>query len=195
MTVYVDTDALKATLTLSNTSYANDDIDAVAVAASAAIEQAQGRTYGKSAEDETRYYTPTVRGVLWIDDLAELTSLRVQTAVDAEWDTWAGDTHYRLAPFNAPAHGQPYTQIQALPGSVFPCYSYARVEVVGKFGWPTPPAGVVEAATLVATQLLKRRRDTPFPVMAVADQAAYITKTDPQVAALLHGLSRRKLLV
>ncbi len=41
MAVYVDTDAFKASLTLTGTTYADDDVDQVAQAASLAIDQAQ----------------------------------------------------------------------------------------------------------------------------------------------------------
>lgn len=193
MTVYVDTDALKASLTLTGTTYADDDVDAVVAAASGAIEKAMGRDYGKSAEDETRYFTPTAARTLHIDDLAELTSVRVDPAWEGSWETWTLDTDFWLGPGNAALNGQPYTMILPLAGKAFPTGRYARVEVVGRFGWPSPPAQIVEAATLVAAQLLRRRRDTPFAVLAIGDAAAYITRNDPQVAALLHNLGRRKL--
>lgn len=195
MAVYVDTDALKASLTLTGTTYADDDVDQVVQAASQAIDQAQGRTYGKSAADETRVYTPTGAGVLYIDDLAVLTSIRIDPAGEAAWEAWTAETHFRLGPVNAADVGKPYTIISTIGGYRFSSHRHARVEVVGRFGWPAPPASIVEAATIVAAQLLKRRRDSPFPVLSVGDQAAYITRNDPQVVALLHGLQRRTLLV
>ncbi len=195
MTVYVDTDALKASLTLAGTTYADDDLDAVAAAASGAIEQAQGRTYGKSGTDETRFFASVAKGPLYIDDLAALTSVRVDYAGAAEWQDWTLNEHFALGPSNASLLRQPYTHLTSLAGHYFPRGRFGMVEVVGKFGWPAVPPQITEAATLLATQLVRRRRDTPFPVLAIGEVAAYITRTDPQISALLNGLSRRALFV
>jgi hypothetical protein len=190
-TVYVDSDDLKVSLTLDGTTFADTDVDAACIAASGAIEEVQGRDYGRSDEDEIRFFTPTDWEVLTIDDLVELTTLRVDRG-DGTFETWTVDTDFRVEPLNAEGKGRPFTSLRAM-AQRFPCARLARVEVTGIFGWPAPPQQIIEAASIIAAQLVKRKRDAPFGVLNVGDVAAYIVRNDPMIAQLLNGLSRRPI--
>jgi hypothetical protein len=196
MSVYVDSDDFKATLTLQGTTFADDDLDASLAAASAGVDKAQGRTYGKSEEpDVVRLYSPDSRELLVIDDLAEFTSLRVDTTGDGTWDTWTLDTDFRLEPLNAELDSEPFTNIRALATQRFPVYRFALVEITGAFGWPAPPQQIVEATSIIASQLVKRKRENPYGFVISGDVVAYLIRNDPQVSFLLNGLSRRRQLV
>ena len=197
MSLYVDTDDLKKTIAASGTTVLDDDIDQTALAASAGLDKALGRTFGKDTADVTRYFTATDSGYVRIDDLAELTTLKTDDTGSGSYSvTWA-TTDYLLGPLNAAADDEPYTSISVAHGGNyrFPT-SYARaVEVTGRFGWPSPPWQIKEAATLIVEQLLQRKRSMPMGFAITADGAAYIARTDPQIAFLLEGLGRRRLFV
>lgn len=192
MTVYVDSDELKASLSLTGTTFADDDIDLNIDAAGAMIDDELGRRFDK--QTSTRLYTPVDRDLLEIDDLVTLTTLRVDTAGDGTWTAWAEDTDFRLEPLNAAELDQPWTHVRALRTQHFTVGEFSLVEIAGTFGWQSPPKAVVRAAKLIATQLLMRDRSAPYGVIvAGADvgAVAYIARHDPHLAGLLGRLSRR----
>lgn len=196
-TVYVDADDFKKTLVAEGSTFLDDDIDLALQAASEGIDRAQGRSYGLGEdENEVRLYDSVLGETLYIDDLVDLVSLRVDRSGNGSFDTWAVDTDFSLRPPNAAGQSQPFNQIRVHRSETFPCDSYAVVEVTGQFGWPTPPASVIAATGIIAAQLLKRAREAPFGVVSISSEtAAYIARNDPQVAFLLHGLGRRQLFV
>jgi len=194
-TVYVDSDDLKVSLALDGTTYADVDVDAACIAASGAVEEVQGRDYGKSDEDEVRFFTPTDWETLSIDDLVELTTLRVATTFGGTYETWTLDDDFRLTPLNAEGKGRPFTTLQAV-NKRFPTGRLSVVEITGIFGWPAPPQQIIEATSIIAAQLIKRKRDAPFGFQVVNQEtAAYIARNDPMVVQLLNGLGRRALFV
>ena len=192
--VYVDVDDFKKTLAAEGSTFLDDDIEIALQAASAGIDEAQGRTYGKSDEDEVRVFSPDNRELLWIDDLAaEPTTVRVDTAGDGTFETWTQDTDFRLGPLNAEIKGKPFTSIRAKNRGL-PVGDFSIVEVTGIFGWPAPPSQIVEATGIIASQLVKRAREAPFGVVSISSEtAAYIARNDPHVSFLLQGLGRRQL--
>lgn len=202
MTVYVDTDALKASLELVGSTHYDDDLDSAALAASVAIDNLLGRRFGKSTEDEARLYSTTGRvSPFTIDDLVALTSVTVDRDGDGTFEeTWTRDTDFRLLPLNAEASSLPWRQIEVMTRGR---YSLPRtggvLKVTGRFGWGSPPAPVVEAATLLATQLYKRKREAPFGVQALsvgdATVAAQIARRDPHISMLLQPYNATPLFV
>jgi hypothetical protein len=78
--LYVTLAALKATLSITATTW-NDDLTAAIAAASRAIDEECGRRfYADDDATSIRYYTPSVASHLTIDDLAALTSVYIDTA-------------------------------------------------------------------------------------------------------------------
>jgi hypothetical protein len=111
--LYVTLAALKATLSITASTW-NDDLTAAIAAASRAIDEECGRRfYADDDATSVRYYTPTVGSHLTIDDLAALTSVYIDTAGTGSYSTlWTSGTHFHLSPYNASEDGWPYTEIE-----------------------------------------------------------------------------------
>lgn len=198
MSAYCDSDVIKATLTLTNTTFADDDIDAAIAAASDAINDYCNRVFDRDLDTEvTRIYTPQSTELCFIDDLVELATLETDQDGDGNHErTWTLGSEFVLDPANALADGQAYTQLclNTYRASVpFPAWSPQSVKVTGKFGWPggVPPK-VTEAAQLLTNRLVKRVREAPFGVAGVSamGEAVRIVRTDPDYANLLRRLVR-----
>lgn len=195
--LYVDPDEVKATLVLTGTTFADDDVDSACAAASEGIDLELGRTFGKDSEDVTRVYTARDPRLLKVNDLVEITTLKTDEDGDGTYEiTWA-TTDYYLEPLNAALDDEPYTTLRVHPLGVnrFPLRYPKAVQIVGKFGWPSVPAGVKEAAGLIASQLIQRKRSMPMGFVINGETAAYIIRNDPQIAFLLKGRGRRTLVV
>lgn len=202
MTLYADTDTLKATLEISGTTLYDDDLDTAIAAASAAIDNLLNRTFGRSATDETRLYSTTgLKSPVHVDDLAAYTSLLVDRDGDGTYEeTWTRDTDFRLLPLNASTLNQPWTHIETLRGGNYTLPGTGGVlKLTGRYGWPSPPAPIVEAAALIAEQLFKRKRDAPFGVQAISlgdtTIAAQIARRDPHLSLLLAPYNNTPLFV
>lgn len=198
MSSYCDSDVVKNTLTLSGTTFADDDIDAAISAASDAINDYCNRVFDRDlTETVERVYTPQSTELVLIDDLVELVTLETDQDGDGVHErTWTISKEFVLDPANALADGQAYTQLCLNPyrASVpFPAWSPQSVKVTGKFGWPggVPPK-VTEAAQLLTNRLVKRKREAPFGVAGMSDMGAAvrIVHTDPDYANLLRRLVR-----
>lgn len=195
MTVYVDSDDLKKTLTLEGTTFRDEDIDSACVAASAQVEKMMNRDYGQSAEDTIRFYTARDSRRLVVHDLVDLTSVKCDDNADGSFETTWDATDYVLEPFNAVLDGLPFTELTVPRYGTrrFPVNVRRGVEITGVWGWPSPPQQVVEAAALIAAQVIKRKVDAPFGFVIGVEAAAYIAHNDPTIKGLLHDLGRRKL--
>jgi hypothetical protein len=67
--------------------------------------------------------------------------------------------------------------------------------VTGKFGWAAVPGAIVEAVTILATQLLRRAREAPFGVVAIGMDVGAVTRlavTDPSVRFLVADYQRER---
>jgi len=189
MTSYITPADLKASLSLEDQSYADQDVELAIAAASRGIDGMTGRRFYKDQDaNRIRYYTPTRHDTLHINDLVELTTRRVD---GEEWEE--GD--YRLLPLNAAADGHPYTTIIPVGRRRFPAGVVGGVEVVGRFGWPEVPDAVKAATSILATKLLKRTREAPFGVVAFAlddGTAIRIARNDPDVRFLVDSYMRNQ---
>lgn len=205
---YVDVDDLKATLNVgAGTTYLDDDLAAAVETASRAVDLACSRRrlrkFWLDDEDVARLYLPRDwQGPLEINDLVELTSIEAGSGDGTFGDPWVEGTDFTLLPLNAPADGWPWTHLHAgpigsrwsWPEQDWPFTRWPRVvRVVGKFGWAEVPPGIRDATALLATRLLKRKREAPFGVVGFgADQAAavHIARTDPDVSGLIQPYLR-----
>lgn len=192
---YVDPDDLKTTLGINDT-YADDDIDAACNAATEALERELGRKFSKDSSDVTRLYTALDPWFLNIRDLVSLTSLKTDEDGDGTFETTWASTDRKLFPLNASSDNEPYTHIEVdlVNGDfLFPVGIQGAVQIVGKWGWPKIPQGVVTAASIIAAQLFKRRRENPGFIIT-SETAIVILRNDPQLNALLKGLNRHKVV-
>lgn len=197
---YVELEQLKQTLTLAGTSFADWDLQVAAQSASRLADEITGRRFYPDADaNQVRTYTALSDVVVHVDDLLQLTSLKTDPDGDGTFDeTWAA-ADYRLEPLNAAAEGRPWERIRRHPAGdyCFPTCYPAAVQVTGKFGWSAAPAQIVEATMLLATRLLKRKREAPFGLVAVAGvesgTPAHISRVDPDVRALLDPFVRDTL--
>jgi hypothetical protein len=153
------------------------------------------RDFGKSDDDVVRYYTARDPRVLVIDDIVTLTSLKTDDDADGTFETTWATTDYVLAPFNAATDDEPYMQITVPRYGTknFPTNVQRGVEVTAEWGWPQPPQQVLVVAALIATQLVKRKRDMPFGFVIGPEAAAYISRSDPTIQGQLNDLGRKKL--
>lgn len=197
-TTYVTLSALKATLSITATTW-DTDLTAAITAASRAVDEEAGRRFWIDDDAaQVRYYTPTYFDAVIIDDLVTLTSVAVDTAGDGSFSTtWTSGTHFDLAPYNAAADSWPYTALEVRPqgGGYLPTYSRS-VKVTGKFGWPTVPGAITEATSILAARLFKRAREAPLSVWGIGADGSpvRISKTDPDVCMLVEPYSRRRML-
>lgn len=185
---------MKATLTLTGETYADADISAAIVAACRAIDNRCNRRFYKDTSDTTRYYTPLRPDYLRIDDLADVTSVKVDQGGDGTFEeTWVENTDFWFEPLNAETDGWPRTSIHVHPssGSSFPSYRRS-VQIVGKHGWDVVPGAVVEATTIMASRLLKRAREAPFGVASLGLDGAgvRVVRLDPDVELLIGPYAR-----
>lgn len=184
---YLTLTELKNSSELIGTSFADYDIQRGIAAASRGIDEYTGRFFFQSVG--TRYYTAVEPGYIDIDDLISGGVVATDQDGDGVFETaWTANTDYLLTPLNAVADGRPYEEIRTHPlGSYrFPCFPRS-VSVAGTFGWPTVPDPVIEATTIIATKLVKRKREAPFGIVGVGidNFAVRIARTDPDVAFLL----------
>lgn len=202
---YIELEQLKSTAELTGTSFADQDLLIAIGAASRAIDFATGRRFWLDAGTaNVRVYTPELSGMLRIDDLAALTSVKVARTSSGVFDeTWANGTEFVLEPRNAAADGKPWEYLSLRPyGNTnvgyygFPVYPNS-VEITGQFGWPAVPDDIRVYASIIATKLTKRMREAPFGIAGIGfDGAAVrIARTDPDVAPGLVNYSRKRLLV
>ena len=157
------------------------------------IERRVGRFFTTDAANVYRVYRATDLSnepkSLFVDDLVSVASIKVDTDDDgsfADEDAWAA-TDYELYPLNA-ADGPepaPYTRILIPSWSTKDLWGRHRVEVGGKFGWPSVPAAI-ERATVHLTGIL--RLETPRATRQVNIGLDRVEETSRQAQEILNAL-------
>jgi len=187
---YVTLQEVKASAELTGMSFADNDLRAAIPSAARGIEEYCDRRFWLD-DDATsvRYYSPVDNYCVQIDDLVTLGTFQTDYDGDGTFETsWAVNTDFVLDPLNASADGKPYEEVRLHPHSSlrFPCWPRS-VKITGQFGWPTVPAPIKQATTIMAVRLMMRARQAPFGVIGIgADNVAVrISKTDPDVAFLI----------
>ncbi len=179
---YTTTDIVSAALGLDSTDTTRDtEIQAAIDAAEDMIDKHCGRTFSLAASASARTFVPDGSGCLVVDDIGSTTGLVVETGTRGS-STWTATTDFESTPLNAIAKGRPITGLDYFGTWGGP---YSRVRVTAKWGWPTVPKAVSQAATLQATRLFKRK-DSPEGVLGGPDFGfTRVSRLDPDVAALL----------
>lgn len=194
---YLDASTLKSSLSLTGETFADADITSSLSAASRAIDEACNRRFwADPAGTNIRHYTPTSPYFVAIDDLITLTSMQLDSGLDGSFSTTLtlnGD--FDLEPLNAATvvPAEPYTRVKMRPRSGQYFWQEPRyVKVTGKFGWPAVPAEIIEATSILASMLVKRKREAPFGIAAIGMEGVgvRIATTDPQVKMLIGSYMR-----
>lgn len=187
MTTYATAGDLKSTLSLQGDSFADPDIALAISAASRGIDKVTHRRfYADANATQVRYYTPTSRRLVVIDDLVTLTSLQTGPGDNTFPTTLTLHSQFEMEPLNAAADARPWTKLRAVSAS-FPA-ARRSVKVTGKFGWAAVPDEITQATTLLASKLVKRAREAPFGVVigfGDGGEVARIARMDPDVAMLV----------
>lgn len=199
-TLYVTATELKATLELSNETYADADIAVAVDAASRMIDDhCRRRFYADADALQVRYYSPFIPDLLVVDDVITITELATDPGGDGTFEnTWTVNTDYLALPLNRElvdaTNYEPWRTIKRHPAGryQFPTAYPRSVKLTGKFGWPVVPSRVEQATTIMAGRLLKRGRETPYGVVGLGldGGSVRIPKVDADVQALLARLVR-----
>jgi hypothetical protein len=181
---------VKASLGIPVAATADDDaIDAAIAAAEALVDNYTGRTF--VAASSTRTYIPRTASTLDIDDLTSVTSgLTVKT--DEDQDGTFETTLTITTDFVAVGNDAPFrTLTNVNRGWPLSLYGRPTVEITGVFGYAAAvPANIKQAALLMSCRLFQRKASPlGFQAGAISEFGPVrISRTDPDVAALLQGV-------
>jgi len=190
---YVELEQFKAATELTGQNFADLDIQAALVTCSRTIDLACNRRFWKDTADTTRYYTPANGSFCRIDDLADVTSVSVDSDGDGTWVTWTENTDFTFSPLNAETDGWPRISIRVHPLSGQALHVWPRsVRVIGRHGWDAVPSQISDATKLMAARLVKRTREAPFGVTAVGIEGVgmRVPRIDPDVDMLISPFRR-----
>ena len=168
-------------------------ITAAINAAEAQIDQYCGRTFATAVTPSARTYYPATDKLVHVDDIGTLTGLVVKedTSDDGTFDTTLTIT----TDFVLDGNEAPHTTIRLVDGTWSrPRSNRPSVEVTAAWSYDdtATPAQVVQAATILGARLYQRR-SSPLGFQAGGSPefgAMRVSRTDPDVAALLTGLRR-----
>lgn len=163
-------------------------ITAAIAAAQALVDNYTGRTF-EVAATSVRTYLPRTASILDVDDIATTTGLVVK--VDNDQDGTFETTLTVTTDYVVVGNDTPFRQLTNVNNG-WPLSLYGRptVEITAKFAYSeTPPDNIKQAALLLACRLYQRKASPlGFQAGAVSEFGPVrISRTDPDVAALLQG--------
>lgn len=174
----------------SSTSSENTAIDNAIAAADAEIDQITGRTFVVPSGATAKTFIPYDDYTLYVDDVAQLTGLVVKedTTLDGTYDTTLTITTDYVVNGNS----APYRVIKRVDGDTWPRDRYGRptVEVTAFYGYGMAVPDQIKQCSLVIAARLYQRRSSPLGFQAGSVDVGFvrISRTDPEVIALLRGL-------
>ncbi len=135
------------------------------------IDGKMGRFFNVDASDVARVYVPADNlKSLWVDDLsATPTTIKLDTGGDGTFTTTLEATDFELLPLNADKgpEPRPYTRIGMTPwGNYSGFEKNIRVQITGKFGWPSIPVAIQQATIHLAAIL---RLESPRATTRIAE--------------------------
>ena len=174
----------------SSTSSENTSIDNAIAAAEAEIESICGRTFEVPSSATAKTFIPFDDFTVFCDDIAQKTGLIVKCDDDMNGSyetTLTITTDYVLNGNTAP-----YRVLKRVDGDVFPRDRYGRptVEITAYWGYGMAVPDQVKQCALVLAARLYQRRSSPLGFQAGNVDIGFvrISRTDPEVIALLRGL-------
>jgi len=188
---------LKAKILPEGVTFTTNDsmVENIIEAVSRWIDAYCGRIF-YTTSSETRVYTPTTPLLTVTDDIATITSVKIDTGSRAYGTTLAA-TDYDTIPFNTASTVMPIMGLKITPNGTqrfYPTISKS-VQVVGTFGVPaacTWLEQVREACEIQCARIYKRK-DAPFGVIGTGalGQVSVVSELDADVKALLSYPLRR----
>ena len=188
---------LKAKLLPEGVTFTTNDtmVENIIEAVSRWIDAYCGRIF-YTTSSETRVYTPTTPLLTVTDDIATITSVKIDTGSRAYGTTLAA-TDYDTIPFNTASTVMPIMGLKITPNGTQRFYPSIEksVQVVGTFGVPaacTWLEQVREACEIQCARIYKRK-DAPFGVIGTGQlgQVSVIEGLDSDVKAMLDYPLRR----
>jgi hypothetical protein len=185
---YVTLEELKAQLGIEADDATRDALlNRARSSASRSIDKTTGRRFWLDETAVQRVFNP--RGnivreddgdLFLVDDIGDAAGLIVETGSGS---SWAAVTDYETHPDNALADGKPVTALLRPLGTWG--IATTRLRVTARFGWPSVPDDIVEAAMIQASRLYKRK-DSPEGIIGSAEWGVRnLSRRDPDVWALI----------
>ena len=165
-------------------------INAAIAASDKEIDQITGRTFVVPSGASAKTFIPYDDYTLYVDDVAQLTGLVVKedTTLDGTYDTTLTITTDYVVNGNS----APYRVIKRVDGDTWPRDRYGRptVEVTAFYGYGMAVPDQIKQCSLVIAARLYQRRSSPLGFQAGSVDVGFvrISRTDPEVIALLRGL-------
>ena len=165
-------------------------INAAIAASDKEIDQITGRTFVVPSGATAKTFIPYDDYTLYVDDVAQLTGLVVKedTTLDGTYDTTLTITTDYVVNGNS----APYRVIKRVDGDTWPRDRYGRptVEVTAFYGYGMAVPDQIKQCSLVIAARLYQRRSSPLGFQAGSVDVGFvrISRTDPEVIALLRGL-------
>ena len=108
------------------------------------------------------------------------TSVSIETTGTRSYTALTQDTDFELWPYNALLEGQPYTELHIISG--LSSYTWAAwqkgVQVVAKFGYPSIPGDIKEAALMMAQSMNASRSGQPNPGKITVTAAGVVIRPE-----------------
>jgi len=187
---YTTEAAIKAILGITDTAR-DAYITASLNAACQRIDEHCGRTFSLDtavsartfrARPDHTYDDPDGQFLILDADIGASAGVIVETGTSTAWNVITSDVE--LHPLDASAKSRPWTSLLYV-GGAWPVGGGQRVRVTARWGWPSVPASVVQAATLTTVRLFKRK-DSAEGAIGSADWGMIrLPRLDPDVQALL----------
>lgn len=182
---------VKAALRVSDTL--DDSLLEMAIeSASRLVDGYCGREF-YNAGTVTRLYTPTDNFVTDLDDYVSISTLKISSLADGNFDLTWDTTDYQAEPLNGLIDGVrfPIDRVRACGQYLFVTLgNIATVQVTGVAGWSAVPVQVKQATVIQAMRIFKRL-DSPLGITFGELGAMRVsTRLDPDVAQLVEPLRR-----
>lgn len=194
---YTTLTQLKAKILPEGATFTTNDtmLENIVEAVSRWIDAYCGRIFYTTGS-ETRVYTPITSHLVVTDDIATITSVKIDTGSRA-YGTTLASTDYDTLPYNTSSTVMPIMGLAITPNGTqtfYPAISKS-VQIVGTFGVPsgcTWLEQVREACEIQCARIYKRK-DAPFGVIGTGalGQVSVISDLDADVKALLDYPLRR----
>lgn len=186
--LYTDLPTVKAGLGKTTADDRDDLIEQAIAAASRMIDERCGRRFYAPTGVSARTFTALDRHLtigdaqsIRVDDIATDEGLIVETKTGFT-GTYSTITGAELGPDNSDVLGRPWTEVVYSAGWIGDA---SKVRVTARWGWPSVPDAITQAAALLAARLY-RRKDSPQGVLGSAEWGVMrVSRFDPDVENLI----------
>jgi hypothetical protein len=176
----------------SRSEIPTDDDDFIAAAIDAAemtLDRECARRFAVAGTPSAQRYAPSSPEVVWIRDCTSVTSVTVSGGAVALAD-------YQLEPIdglNSFGESVPYTRIRLLTGSWLSGTlndREATITVTAAWGWTAIPDRIVQAALIVAKEIIVNRDEVKLGLVGFSDVGGVTARTNPIVRDAINHYRR-----